>query len=174
MSSMGGAGIRKGSRRASGRQSALALFASVSAVTMAPLAAQEAHTLADVAFLAGCWHGHMGSLEMTEQWTDPAGGVMLGATRFMRDGAVVDWEFGRIVEDASGVTLWPYPRGVISEHGFPLVRTDGEYVFENLAHDFPVRIIYVRDGEDGLFPRIEGHDGAGPGWSLRRVACPAP
>ncbi len=140
----------------------------------APLAAQERYTLDDVSFLSGCWAGQIGSLHMREQWTEAAGGVMLSTTRYLRGGAVVDWEFGRIVEDADGVTLWPYPKGVISEHGFPLVGTGGEYVFENLAHDFPVRIVYVRDGEDALTPRIEGRDGDGRGWSLQRVDCPQP
>ena len=72
------------------------------------------------------------------------------------------------------VTLWPYPKGVRSERGFPLVREEDGYVFENLEHDFPVRIVYVREGEDRLAPRIEGSDGQGPGWQLARVACPGP
>lgn len=134
--------------------------------------AQQRFTLDDLSFLAGCWAGTMGPLEVREYWTEAEGGVMLWTTRFLREGQVVDWEFGRLVQDDSGPTLWPYPRGNASEHGFPLVRADGEYVFENLEHDFPVRIVYVRDGEDGLSPRIEGLDGRGPGWSLRRVACP--
>ena len=102
----------------------------------APLTAQERYTLQDVSFLSGCWAGQIGSLDMREQWTEAAGGVMLSTTRYLRGGAVVDWEFGRIVEDADGVTLWPYPKGVISEHGFPLVSTAREYVFENLAHEW--------------------------------------
>ena len=138
----------------------------------APLTAQERYALQDVSFLSGCWEGQIGSLDMREQWTEAAGGVMLSTTRYLQGGAVVDWEFGRIVEDADGVTLWPYPKGVISEHGFPLVSAAREYVFENLAHDFPVRIVYAHDGEDALRPRIEGRDGDGRGWSLRRVDCP--
>ncbi len=139
-----------------------------------PLMAQEGFRLSEVSFLSGCWAGQMGTLDMQEQWTEAAGGAMLGTTRYLRGGVVVDWEFGRIVEDEQGVTLWPYPKGVLSEHGFPLVAAgvDGEYVFENLEHDFPVRIIYVREGDDVLNPRIEGLDGNGPGWSLRRVDCP--
>ena len=135
-------------------------------------AAQEKFTLADVAFLTGCWAGQMGSLDMREQWTTAEGGMMQSTTKFIAEGQVVDFEFGMIVEDEQGITLWPYPRGTISEHGFPLVRAGEEYVFENLEHDFPVRIIYVRDGPDGLAPRIEGNDGEGPGWSLQRVMCP--
>jgi hypothetical protein len=135
--------------------------------------AQEGFTLADLSFLSGCWRGEMGSLDMREDWSAVEGGTMLGTTRFLRDDVVVDWEFGRFVEEESGVTLWPYPRGVVSEHGFPLVRIEGEeYVFENLEHDFPVRIVYVRRGEDRLEPRIEGRDGQGPGWLLTRARCP--
>ena len=137
-----------------------------------PAAAQETFALADVTFLTGCWAGRMGSLDMQEQWTTADGGMMQSTTKYIRDGQVVDFEFGTIVESEQGITLWPYPRGTISEHGFPLVRAGAEYVFENLEHDFPVRIIYVRDGPDALAPRIEGSDGEGRGWSLHRVECP--
>ena len=134
--------------------------------------AQEVHSLDEVSFLSGCWSGQMGSLEVREQWTEAQGGVMLATTRFYRDGELADFEFGMMLEDEEGVTLWPYPRGERSAHGFPLVSTEGEYVFENMEHDFPVRIIYARRGERGLDPRIEGRDGEARGWTLDRVACP--
>lgn len=150
----------------------LSMLVVLTLATAAAASAQATHTLRDISFLSGCWAGTTGSLEMEEHWSEAAGGVMLGTTRYLRDGRVVDWEFGRFVEDEGGVTLWPYPRGTMSEHGFRLVRTDGAYVFENLEHDFPVRIVYVRHGENALRPRIEGRDGEGPGWALERVACP--
>lgn len=129
--------------------------------------------ISDVAFLAGCWAGEMGSLDMREQWTEADGGVMLGTTRYFRDGVLADFEFAMLIEQDGRPVLWPYPRGERSEHGFPLERIEGtEYVFENLEHDFPVRIIYVRDGDDRLAPRIEGSDGEGPGWTLERTRCP--
>lgn len=149
----------------------LFLVATASIGVAHPLGAQE-RTLGDVSFLAGCWAGTMGSLDMREQWSEAEGGVMLGTTRYFRDGRLADFEFAMMLADSSGVTLWPYPRGERSERGFPLVRTDDEFVFENLEHDFPVRIIYVRDGENRLSPRIEGLDGQGPGWRLERVDCP--
>ena len=136
------------------------------------LSAQDSFALDDLSFLAGCWTGRMGTLDMREQWSEPEGGVMLGTTRFFRDGGLADFEFGMFLEDEDGVTLWPYPRGERSEDGFPLVNTDTELVFENLDHDFPIRIIYARDGEGGLAPRIEGRDGEQRGWTLRRTACP--
>lgn len=135
--------------------------------------AQAALPWSDVAVLSGCWAGTMGSLDMREQWTEAEGDVMLGTTRYFRDGVLVDFEFASIsvVEDA--ITLWPYPGGNRSPRGFPLVRSgSGELVFENLEHDFPVRIIYARDGGGGLAPRIEGRDGSSRGWTLSRVDCP--
>jgi len=135
-------------------------------------AGARAGTIADLSFLAGCWAGVMGSLDMREQWTEAEAGAMLWTTRFMREGRMADFEFGMVVEGEDGLMMWPYPRGERSEHGFPLVSTDGEYVFENLEHDYPVRIVYVRDGDDGLSPRIEGRDGEARGWTLQRVPCP--
>ena len=41
-----------------------------------PAAAQQKFTLAEVAFLTGCWAGQMGSLDMREQWTAGDGGMM--------------------------------------------------------------------------------------------------
>jgi len=137
------------------------------------LSGQERPSLADVGFLAGCWSGLTGSVRASEQWSEARGGMMLGTTRFLRDGVVVDWEFGRIEEREAGVTLWPYPSGSISEHGFPLVRTSPEIVFENLEHDFPARIIYARTIGDSLSIRIEGADGRGQEWSVERVPCPS-
>lgn len=129
-------------------------------------------SLEELGFLAGCWSGVMGSLEVREYWTEAQDGLMMWTTRFFREGQLADFEFGMLVADSAGTTLWPYPRGERSEHGFPLVRSDGEYVFENLDHDFPVRIVYVRDGDEALNPRIEGRDGEARGWSLRRTHCP--
>jgi len=105
-------------------RSARLLPVAIAALVLTPAggAAQESYTLEDVSFLTGCWVGDMGSLILEEQSTAAQGGVMLGTTRFIRDGTVVDWEFGRMVEEDGVVTLWPYPRGTISTDGFPLVR----------------------------------------------------
>lgn len=151
-----------------------ALLALLAPVFVAPAARGQApYTLDHVAPLTGCWAGDVGALTVYEQWTGAAGGLMLGATRFVRDGVVVDWEFGRIVGDGSGVTLWPYPAGEISPRGFPLVRAGSRLVFENLDHDFPVRIIYILDGPERVRIRVEGADGQGREWPVARAACDA-
>ena len=152
------------------RQAAVAL--ALILATSSALAAQTTTSIQEVAFLTGCWAGEFGGLELREQWTGTEGGVMLGTTRFFREGKVVDFEFGMFVEDENGVTLWPYPQGEKSVDGFPLVSSGQELVFENLEHDFPVRIVYRRDGANTLRPRVEGRDGGGREWYLARVDCP--
>ena len=151
------------------------LSAALALIAMGPdrVSAQDAPstTLEDVSTLIGCWAGTMGGMELREEWTSADGGLMLGTTRYFREGRIVDFEFARMQQTATGVELWPYPRGTISEHGFPLVRTEGELVFENLEHDFPVRIVYAPSGPNAINPRIEGSDGEARGWSVERVAC---
>jgi len=137
-----------------------------------PAEAEAQYSLADLAVLVGCWEGGAGSVEMREQWSDADGGAMLGTTRYFRAGALVSFEFAQIVETDSAVVLWPYPGGERSPRGFPLVEADEELVFENLEHDFPVRIIYRVVDVDHLAPRIEGSDGDGRGWDLERARCP--
>ena len=155
------------------QRSGLALavvLCSAIAIAPPPLVAQ-AYTAADAAFLSGCWAGEMGSLDMREQWSDADGGVLLGTTRYFRDGELVDFEFAMIREVDGGLVLQPWPAGERSPRAFPLVRAGEELVFENLEHDFPVRIIYSRRGDGELAPRIEGRDGEARAWSLRRVPC---
>lgn len=152
------------------------LFGAALLLAVVPVgtAAQGAVSMDALDVLTGCWEGGMGSVEMKEQWSDGVGGTMLGSTRYFRDGALVDYEFARIEETDTGLVLWPYPRGERSPRGFVLVATGEEIVFENLEHDFPVRIVYRPIGDDRLAPRIEGRDGNGRGWELRRADCPGP
>lgn len=132
--------------------------------------------LAPVAFLGGCWRGgaSSGTTVIEERWTSPAGGVMLGTTRFLRDGEAVGFEFGHIRAGAEGVVYTPYPGGERSPHGFRLTTAaPGRAVFEAPEHDYPRRILYSLGPDGGLDVRIDA--GAGDpsprGWSLRSVPC---
>lgn len=136
-----------------------------------PTRALGQHSMSDLSALVGCWKGGTGAVDMREQWSDSDGGAMLGTTRYLREGVLVDWEFARILQSDSAIVLWPYPKGEQSPRGFSLVETGSDLVFENLEHDFPVRIIYRVVDSDHLAPRIEGPDGEGRGWELRRVPC---
>ena len=72
----------------------------------------------------------------------------------------------RIVEEQ-----WMRPRAEFASTAV----SDTAVVFENLAHDFPQRIIYRRRGADSLVARIEGTRGGqmrGRDFPYRKAACP--
>ena len=54
------------------------------------------------AWLAGCWQQRTGNRESLEIWMTPAGGLMLGASRTLVNGAVREFEPLRI-ESPTGV-----------------------------------------------------------------------
>ncbi len=133
-------------------------------------------TLDDLAFLSGCWEGPLsrgGAIE--EFYSAPSDNLIVGTTRYLRDGHTVMFEFSSIVHDSSGIVLWPYPRGHKSADGFRLTSVDGHgAVFEAPEHDFPKRISYIIESPDVRIARID--DGADGGqateWRLTRASCP--
>jgi hypothetical protein len=131
--------------------------------------------LAGVSFLTGCWRSPSAASEVTleERWTPPEGGVMLGTSRFIRDGRLASFEFGLIRSSGGAVELVPHPGGTRSPHPFVLTSsTPGEAVFEAPQHDYPKRIVYRRVA-DGLEARIDGGaDDAEPRvWRMEPAAC---
>lgn len=141
-------------------------------------ARQSRATLDDVRFMAGCWEGmfrdRSGRGTIEEHYTTPTQNVMLGTTRYIRDGRTIQFEFIIIRGDSGGVRLTPYPNGQPSEHDFLLTRwTLDQAVFEAPEHDFPKRIIYRQDADAGLRARIDGgaDDRNGREWYLRKANC---
>jgi len=138
--------------------------------------AGESQTLDDLAFLSGCWQGPLsrgGAIE--EFYSAPSDNLIVGTTRYLRDGHTVMFEFSSIVHDSSGIVLWPYPRGHKSADGFRLTSVDGHgAVFEAPEHDFPKRISYIVESPDVRIARIDdGIDGGqATEWRLTRVSCP--
>ena len=133
-------------------------------------------SIQSLTWLAGCWESNMPDkkLSSTEQWMKPAGGMMIGAGRTVKNGKVLDYEFLRIVEDADGVFYIAKPTENKDETKFKLVRSSGfEVVFENPTHDFPQRVMYKLNG-DKLDARVEGtKDGKTRGidFPYSRSAC---
>jgi hypothetical protein len=126
---------------------------------LALLLALQTAPIDQAAFLSGCWRQDRPNGVVEEQWLAPGGGVMLGMSRTVRDGQVRTYEFTRIQESGGRLTFFAMPSGQPAA-AFPLKSaTDGELVFENPAHDFPQRVIYRRQGADGLLGRIEGEIG---------------
>ena len=130
--------------------------------------------LAAISFMSGCWRGPSANgATIEEQYTESADNMVIGMTRYVRGNRVVMFEFTTIERTDSSFVMTPRPRGNKSD-AFPLKElTDGRAVWENLAHDFPQRIIYARGADGSLVARIEGNTPQGPRhseWTMRRCS----
>jgi hypothetical protein len=131
--------------------------------------------VSDLGFMAGCWRGVTGSGTTIEEfYTGPASNVIIGTTRYVREGRVVDFEFTRIDQTDSGAVITPHPKGVRSVSFAPRLVESNRAVWENPTHDFPQRILYTRVGADTLVARIEGRTPSGDRaleWRMTKADC---
>lgn len=112
-------------------------------------------SVADLTWLSGDWETAPGKLQIDEHWTHVAGGTLVGTSRTIADDKTVFFEFLRIETRPGAVYYVAQPRGG-SAADFYLINVDTHSAtFENLAHDFPKRIVYTREGES-LTARIDG------------------
>jgi hypothetical protein len=134
----------------------LAVAAAVVLLTShAPLGAaggSSGRTVAELAWLAGCWQGEGGE----ECWLEPRGGMMIAVNRApAREGELPFFELLRIVEDEEGLVFLAQPRGQSPATPFRATEVgDRRVVFANPEHDFPQRITYWREGAN-LRVRVE-------------------
>ena len=113
----------------------------------------------DMAWLAGAWSAESEGSSLEEHWISPAGGMMLGTSRFIVDGKVVTFEFLRIEERSDGIVYVAQPNGRPGTE-FRLTRSDdGQVVFENPEHDHPKIFRYLKTSDGRLRIEIEGDEG---------------
>ena len=136
---------------------AIALFLAAAAPTGLSAAGQQAGPDVDrLSWLSGCWTQPRGNGLVEEQWMAPRGGSMLGMSRTVSGGTTVEYEFLRIAVVGGVLSYVAKPSGQ-AEAAFSVKSIeDGVVVFENLAHDFPQRIIYRRNADASITARIEG------------------
>jgi hypothetical protein len=142
------------------------LLAAAAAVQPLPRAAAAPAAQPDLDWLAGYWLSCDDGRDVSETWSVRRGGILLGyAVTTGRQ--AFSWEQMRIEAGLPGpddMSFFAQPRGAETATPFRLVRfAPREAVFENMANDFPKRIIYRRVG-DRLTGRIEGADGQGLEW----------
>ncbi len=142
-----------------------------------PLAAQDQprppSRLHELGFMTGCWQGRTASgSTIEEHYTTTSNNLMLGVTRYLRDGTTRSFEFTLIGHTSGGSHLIPHPGGKASVTFTETERTAGRVVWENPGHDYPQRITYARVSADSLEARIELLDGArATEYRMGKVGC---
>jgi hypothetical protein len=110
----------------------------------------------DLSWLAGHWLSCEGGREVSETWTDPRGGLMIGMSVTLSPAGKPSWEVARIERDSEGKLAFHAQPGGVPPTAFALAAHGPRHaVFENGGHDFPQKVSYRRVG-NRLFASIEG------------------
>jgi dipeptidyl aminopeptidase/acylaminoacyl peptidase len=138
------------------------------------LAGAQTTALSRVGWLAGCWELRAPNRVTLEMWMPPLGDLMLGASRTTVGAATSEFEQLQIKVEGDRLVYVAAPsRQAVTS--FPSIAvSDTLVVFENIAHDFPQRIVYQRRGADSIVARIEGPGPSGPRriqFPMRRSNC---
>ena len=153
---------------------ALLLAGSAFATGPRALVPAPASPIEQARWLAGCWELKRGSRTGFEMWMPPAGGVMMGASRTVAGGKVVEWERLQLSEQNGKLVYTSLPSGQQEASFVSTEVTDSSFTVENLQHDFPQRIIYRKQGADSLLARIEGpgsNGTRGVDFPMRKASC---
>jgi hypothetical protein len=149
----------------------------ICALSISFAAAQETkQDIKNLSWMTGCWEMSAENGFISEQWTKPAGGMMLGISRTIKNEKTTGFEFLRIVQDATGIFYIARPSGAKEDTSFKNTKlTDKEAVFENPEHDFPQTIIYRLIDANSLTARVEAKDKNGKvsGFDIpmKKVKC---
>lgn len=136
----------------------------LAAMCAATAAAQERATdLKAFAWLAGVWEMTEGPRTVEEQWTAPTSNAMIGLSRTLIGDRTAEFEFLRIEKRGNDIFYVPQPGGRPPVSFRLTSSAGGRFVFENNTGEDRVKTIeYRREGEDGLYARVEGARDGGP------------
>lgn len=138
-------------------------------LTLASMAAAE-DRIEKLAWLGGAWKIDSNGRVIEEQWTAPAGGMMIGMSRTVKNGKTVEFEYLRIQQRDDGIFYIAQPGGRPATEFKLTSASESEWIFENLQHDFPKRIRYRRNADGSLRARVEDETGKkGMDFSYARV-----
>lgn len=114
----------------------------------------QAQSLSQLDWLRGSWTQEKDGSVVQESWL-AAPDVMVGVN-LSRTVNASSFEFLRVVEHQGQITYLASPSGQ-APTAFKLKELKGQrVVFENLAHDFPQRILYWKESDGSLRARVEG------------------
>jgi hypothetical protein len=113
--------------------------------------------ITQLSWLSGCWKAENAEPGSGEQWTRPAGGAMIGTSRTIRQGKMVEFEFMQFRTQNDGSLVFIAQPSGSPPTTFRLKALDKTGVtFENIQHDFPQRVIYSMGENGNISARIEG------------------
>ncbi len=146
----------------------------LSGVAPAPsVAGHEPAAMSALRFMSGCWQGpSRGGAMIEEYYTSPSSNIMLGTTRYIKDGRTTDYELTLIDVGQKGPVMRPHPKGKEPGEFIPVDIGHGSATWEDPAIEFPRRIIYRHLAPDSLIARIEGKSADHAiEWRMGRVTC---
>lgn len=154
-----------------------AVMITLGALTTINAAAAEAD-IASLGWLAGCWQAEKGEPGSGEHWMPPAGGTMLGVSRTVKNGKMIEFEFMQLRLNAEGKLVFiALPSGQKETTFVASAVGKDSVTFENPQHDFPQRVIYRLEDDGRLVAHIEGERGGklrGVDFPMKRIACDGP
>src|SRR5688572_19688319 len=95
-----------------------------------------------VAWLQGCWAIESPQRVVEESWMSPRGGTMIGVSRTVGDGRLLEYELIVLREQDGRLAYHAHPSGQASAVFLSTSVTDASALFENPQHDFPQKIGY--------------------------------
>jgi len=114
--------------------------------------------LESVSWLIGCWEllsSDQNQL-IQESWGAPIGNSMLGMSRTVRDGKLLEFESIILRVEKGKLAYEAHPQGQPTATFLSTRIADRTATFENTAHDFPQRIGYQLKDDSSLLAWIEG------------------
>lgn len=131
-------------------------------------------TVECVAWLSGCWERTGPGFSIQEQWMDPRGRIMVGMSRTVAGGKMLEYEYLRIEEHDGRLICVACPSGQTETPFAQAELTDSTVVFTNPDHDFPQRISYRLMPDGSVLARIEGVVGGADkavDFPMKRARC---
>jgi hypothetical protein len=129
------------------------------------------------AWLTGCWALRDGKRLVEENWTSAEAGILLGTSRTVQGGRMVEYEFVVLRPGADALEY------AVQLNGRPEVvftakpNSTNELIFENSQNPFPKRIGYRLAATDSLEAWIDGGAAGSASrivYAYHRISCGRP
>ena len=114
--------------------------------------------LESVSWLIGCWELLTPEQNqiVQESWGAPIGTSMLGMSRTVRDGKLIEFESIILRVEKGKLAYEAHPSGQATATFLSTKIADKSVLFENSKHDFPQKIGYELKDNSSLLAWIEG------------------